>query len=352
MTGLYEAYNRYRWKRHFNGLRRRILESGEMPAPIRATLELTLRCNLNCRMCFRERGKANELDLDGIRRVVDNLGASIDEISLIGGEIFLRSDVFEVLDLLRDRGFVVNMHTNGTLLDAAKAHKLTSYGNLGRVGFSLDGMRERHDAIRGVDGAFDGAVEAMRALNGMPMAINTVVMDENLSDLKGIMRLAAQLGAREYRIEPEMFSSADEVRESSDLLGVPIDFFHAQIKENGYGYALKDFLSVSERLRDIAGENGMRFTIAPRTAEIDAKEFYDGSIREKRRLFCKHLLVPRITPQGQVVMCHLIKKPFGSVLEEPLDAIWRSEEFVDFRKRLLANNLAPICKRCCRLRSI
>ncbi len=347
---LHEAYNRYRWKRHFNRLRQDII-SGEMPAPNRVTLELTLRCNLNCRMCFRER-RPRELDIRQLSVVLDNLGGSVREVSLIGGEIFLRSDVFDVLDLLGDKGYRVNIHTNGTLLDAAKANRLSKYENLGRTGFSLDGLRERHDGIRGMAGAFDGAVEAMRSLNGVPIAVNTVVMGENLPDLEGIMRQAADIGAREYRVEPEMFSSLGDVKESSDYLGVDMNLFHANIKEGSYDYSLQHFLATMEALRHLAREKGMKFTIAPRVAEIDAREFYDGSIREKRRLFCKHLLVPRIDPEGRVVMCHLIKKSFGNVLEAPLDEIWRSEEFMDFRRKLLSSNLAQICKRCCRLRSI
>ncbi|MFQ5887979.1 MAG: SPASM domain-containing protein, partial [Candidatus Hydrothermarchaeales archaeon] len=119
-----------------------------------------------------------------------------------------------------------------------------------------------------------------------------------------------------------------------------------------YNYSFEGFRRVMGRLKKLSWESGMGFNIAPRVADIDDEDFYNGDIREKKKLFCKHLLVPRIDPQGNLVFCHLIKKEFGSLVDHSLEDIWNGEEIKEFRKRLLRSNLLPICKRCCRLRSI
>ncbi|MEE8168603.1 MAG: radical SAM protein [Candidatus Hydrothermarchaeales archaeon] len=346
ITQLVEPYSRWRWKRIFNALHRDISKSGEVPPPSKITFELTDRCNLNCRMCFREK-KRNELSPKEIKKVLDNIGP-IKEISLIGGEIFIRNDIFEILDLLN--GISIVFHTNGTLLDEEKIDKLRGY-KFRRIGFSIDGMRSLNNKIRGSDSAFERTVWAIRSMNGFPTAVNTVVMKDNLDQLGGVLDLASNLNAREYRIEPEMFSTAEDVRVSEEILGTGHCIATKIKKSDAYDYPLQRFQEIKAGLKRQAANNGIKFTVAPRVADIDEEEFFSGRIREKK-LFCKHLLVPRIDPNGNVIFCHLIRKRFGNLLDTPLKEIWNSTELREIRIKLLENNLLPLCKRCCRLRSI
>lgn len=322
--------------------------------PRRVTFELTMRCNLNCRMCFRDKSNKEELTLEDINQVIDNLKPSVDEISLIGGEIFLRSDIFDILDLLRDRGFIVNFHTNGTLIDEDKVERLSEYDNFKRIGFSLDGTRELHNKIRGSNSAFDKTIEGIKLMAGaFPTAVNSVIMGENIDQLEEIFLILNGLGAVEYRIEPEMFSTEEDVNITKGLLAIDGDYIITQIKEDGqYDYPFEKFQEVKKKLKGLSRDTGMRFNIAPKVADIDDREFYHGTIREKKKLFCKHLLVPRIDAQGGLIFCHLIKKEFGNLADKSLEEVWNSGEIMEFRKKLLRNNLSPVCKRCCRLRSI
>lgn len=350
----YEPINRYACARHFNKLRDTISKTGEILPPTRVTFELTMKCNLSCQMCFRDRDNKKELNLEKIKQVLDNLGTSVKEISLIGGEIFLRRDIFDILDRLKERGLKVHFHTNGTLIDAAKAYRLSGYENFGRIGFSIDGTRSLHNRIRGLDTAFDSTIGAIEMMaDHFPTAVNTVIMGENIGQLEEIFCLLYEIGSKEYRVEPEMFSSKKEVETSEEIIGADDGSIITQIKgDPKYDYSFEEFRKVTERLKKLSGEKGMRFNIAPRVADIDDEDFYNGDIREKKKLFCKHLLVPRIDPQGNLIFCHLIKKKFGSLVDQPLKEVWNGEEIKEFRKKLLKNNLLPICKRCCRLRSI
>lgn len=61
------------------------------------------------------------------------------------------------------------------------------------------------------------------------------------------------------------------------------------------------------------------------------------------------MFLGRINAQGEVIFCPFIKKPFGNLLEQSFEEIWNNEEFKQFRKKLVKNNLAPVCSRCCRL---
>lgn len=342
-----EPYNRFKWKLHFNKLRDEII-AGRIPPPTKATIELTMRCNLNCQMCFRDRDQKGELDINGITSIIANLTLTIEEIHLIGGEVFLRKDIFEILDYLEERGYNVRVHTNGTLLDNEKIKKLSRYKNLLGIGFSIDGTRELHNKIRGSSTAFDRTIEAIKETGKiLPVSVNTVILDENIDQIEDIFSIISGLGIREYRLEPEMFCTKEEIKESG------VEPIVANIKENGrYGYTAKELKELKKRLDKLAKGTGIKIVIAPRVAEIDANVFITGDIREKKKLFCKHLLVPRIDSQGNLIFCHIIKKTFGNLKDKNLDDLWNSDELKEFRRALLSNNLLPVCKRCCRLRSI
>jgi MoaA/NifB/PqqE/SkfB family radical SAM enzyme len=341
-----EHYNRFKCKLEFNRLKDEII-SGRTPPPKKATIELTLRCNLNCQMCFRDKSDKEELSFSELKRVIDNFPPSIDEVHLIGGEVFLRKDIFQILDYLENIGYKIRIHTNGTLIDDEKIDRLSTYKNLLGIGFSIDGTKELHNKIRGSKTAFDRTIGAIKkTVKILPVSVNTVILEENFHQIPEIFKIVKDLGIREYRLEPEMFCTPLEIKATG------IEPITANVKSEGYPYTAEALTNLKKQLDRLARGSGIRIVIAPRVAEIDVKEFLRGDIRDKKKLFCKHLLVPRIDSEGNLVSCHIIKKTFGNVRETKLNDLWRSPELNDFRRDLLSNNLFPICIRCCRLRSI
>ncbi len=344
---LYEPFNRYRWKRHFNSLKKDIIR-GRIPNPRRATIELTMRCNLSCQMCFRDQGQKGELTLEEFKTAVDNLTPGIRQINLIGGEVFLRSDLFEILDYLRDRNLRVRIQTNGTLLDTQRLQKLSVYWNVSGVGFSIDGPPELHNKIRGSNSAYEKTIAAIKnTAQFFSVSVNTVLLDENFASIEEVFKTLSELGISEYRVEPEMFATPEEVESSG------VEPIAANIKEQGrYSFSAEELRELKTRLDKLAEERRIKVVIAPRVAEIDAGDFLAGTVRENKKLFCKHLLVPRIDAEGNLIFCHIIKKRFGNLKDTPLDELWKGEEITRFRRKLLEQNLLPVCKRCCRLRTI
>jgi radical SAM protein with 4Fe4S-binding SPASM domain len=78
-----------------------------------------------------------------------------------GGEPLMRKDMPELAQYAVEKGMRAVISTNGTLIDAKTAGILKDIG-LSYVGISLDGSRDINDRFRGVDGAFDQALEGIR----------------------------------------------------------------------------------------------------------------------------------------------------------------------------------------------
>ena len=104
------AWARYR-RRRYEGRIRRFLADGTGRAdrlPMGAVYEATMRCNLHCEFCYVgdllniEGEWRQELPLDALAQAFPAQDGF--QISLTGGEIFMRKDIMSVLDLFRDEG--------------------------------------------------------------------------------------------------------------------------------------------------------------------------------------------------------------------------------------------------------
>jgi len=207
-------------------------EGGSASAsPLRCCVwELTLRCNLRCRHCGATAGRprADELSPDEALRVAGELAAlPAGEVTLMGGELFLRPDWFAIAERLRAGGVPLVVFTNGTLLDAERIAQLRALAPR-TVGTSLDGGSAAvHDDVRGVDGAFERTLAALDTLQaaGLHVAVITTLTRRNLYELPGIARL---LAGRDIRWQIQCAAAGGERLAPDDLL-TPLEFYFAAL---------------------------------------------------------------------------------------------------------------------------
>lgn len=168
--------------------------------------ETTRACNLVCRHCRATAQKAahpDELSTAEGFAFIDSLAQGEAPMLIItGGEPLLRADIYDLAAYAAKKGLRPVMAVNGTLLDNAAASRLKDSGIL-RCSISLDGPdAARHDALRGVPGAFAGALRGITALKAvdLPFQINSTVTRANLDSFKDIARLGEELGAAAWHI--------------------------------------------------------------------------------------------------------------------------------------------------------
>ena len=125
-----------------------------------------------------------ELPTDEALAVIDevcNLGVPFFDLS--GGEPLLRKDLSLLAKRAASHGCLVSMNTNGTLLTRDRASEIADAFDV--VVVSVDGPKEIHDKLRGVAGAYDKAIEAIRLLKarGVRVGVNSVATPENIEIL-------------------------------------------------------------------------------------------------------------------------------------------------------------------------
>ncbi|MEM9267023.1 MAG: nif11-class peptide radical SAM maturase 3 [Cyanobacteria bacterium P01_F01_bin.13] len=170
-----------------------------------AVWEITLKCNLACSHCGSRAGhtRAKELSteeaLDLVHQMAD---VGIKEVTLIGGEAFLRPDWLQIAAAINQAGMRCTMTTGGYGITLATANKMKQAG-IATVSVSIDGLEPTHDRLRGRTGAWKYAFQTMGHLRevGIPVGCNTQINRLSAPELPAIYEHIRDAGARAWQLQ-------------------------------------------------------------------------------------------------------------------------------------------------------
>ena len=169
----------------------------------------TSRCNLSCSHCFYHASlnkKFNELTLGEIDRFTKSMDPLL-HLILTGGEPYLRPDIDKIVRIFYENTKVpiISIPSNGffknSMLEKIKSMMETCPELVLNQLISLDGLKEKHDEIRGFKGSFDRAIETIKALKELQsqygrinIGIITTFTSQNQNNfieiIKGIYEIA------------------------------------------------------------------------------------------------------------------------------------------------------------------
>lgn len=170
-----------------------------------AVWEITLKCNLACSHCGSRAGQARtkELSTDEALDLVQQMAeVGIKEVTLIGGEAFLRPDWLEIAAAINQAGMRCTMTTGGYGITLETARKMKQAG-IATVSVSIDGLEETHDRLRGRKGAWKYAFKTMSHLKevGIPFGCNTQINRLSAPEFPRIYESIRDAGARAWQIQ-------------------------------------------------------------------------------------------------------------------------------------------------------
>jgi MoaA/NifB/PqqE/SkfB family radical SAM enzyme len=167
--------------------------------PTFISFNVTNRCTQRCPMCSVWREPSDELTVDEIARIFAQLRrAGMTAVEVSGGEPFLRSDIFEILDVLDRLGFLYSVNSNGTLLTPETVDRLSSCRGLLQLAISLDSLhRERYAQLRGTD-SLPTVIDNLEMLAGssrrLPVKLNVTMSRVNRDEVLDILEFAKARG--------------------------------------------------------------------------------------------------------------------------------------------------------------
>jgi MoaA/NifB/PqqE/SkfB family radical SAM enzyme len=360
------AWARYRRRRYEQRIRRFIDEkTGRADRlPMGAVYEATMRCNLHCEFCYVgdllniEGEWREEMTLDALRKAFpDDPGL---QVSLTGGEIFMRKDIMSVLDLFREKGYACGyLTTNGTIITEERADALASLaaaGFLRHISVSIDGPGGIHDAARGLKGTFERTCAGLKRLQEaarrrqapLRISINTTVAHESLEALDQMVDVAEELGVDAIGLNHLMFSTPDEVAETLRLIDAPDSSVIATYITHDPGLDIDRVRVKVSALQAKCRRKNVLFDFRPKVHPQLIDNYYTpGAKLEGRCLY--PFLHARVSFSGKVYFCPFIRVEVGDLSKSSLEEVWNSERYVDMRRRLVENGIFPVCRRCCKV---
>jgi MoaA/NifB/PqqE/SkfB family radical SAM enzyme len=331
--------------------------------PMGLVYEATMRCNLKCEFCYVgdllniEGEWREELTLDALRRAFPEGDL---QVNLTGGEIFMRKDILSVLDLFREKGYACGyLTTNGTIINDERADALAELARLGflnHVSVSIDGPGDLHDKARGVKGTFERTAAGLRRLQAasarkqapLRVSINTTVAQQSLDTLDQIVDVAGELGVDAIGLNHLMYATKAERDETLRLIGETDPAIVSTFITEDPGVSPAQVKTRVGALAAKCREKGVLFDYRPKvhTPIVDAY-YTPGTPLAGRCLY--PFLQARVSFSGKVFFCPFIRVEVGDLTESTLEEVWNSPRYVDMRKRLLDNQLFPVCRRCCKV---
>jgi len=291
--------------------------------PIGAMFELTERCNFNCLHCYINQPancritRNKELTTAQVKDILDRVAeAGLLFLTFSGGEPLLRSDFPEIYQHARQLGLIVNLFTNGSLINQSIVDLLLEWRPFS-VEITLYGaIPETYQKMTGLPGSFARVRKGIELLleNNLPLRLKSVLITENIHEMEQMRSFVEALDL-EFRYDYILWPRLDGNR----------DIFQYQIPT----YELiKLDQSDAERLsewNELFFENDGRL--------VHKKYIYNCGAGQRSFV---------IDSRGRMNICAMSRSPSFDLLSMTFDEAWKELG----KLRLLERQMDTKCETC------
>lgn len=174
-------------------------------------LEITARCNNNCRHCYinlplhEKKAQEKELTLAQIKKIVDEavaLGALWCLIT--GGEPLLREDFFEIYLCLKKKGLLISVFTNATLIDSQHIELFKNYPPRD-IEVTVYGVTEEtYEKVTRKKGSYAAFRRGLELLlkNNIKVRFKAMALRSNVHELPEIAEFCRRVTKDYFRFDP------------------------------------------------------------------------------------------------------------------------------------------------------
>jgi len=285
--------------------RKLLLNPSPTPSLRYLELQITNRCNLQCRHCYIPEGSHQDLSIKQIQKVFEEF-EEIQGLRLLlsGGEPLLHPHFWEFNNALRNYAFRSVLLSNGTLINEEVVKRL----HVHEVQISLDGMKEGHESLRG-KGTFEKTMRAIDHLQGanIRVSVATMIHRRNLSEFDQLASLLQSKNVEEWNVDVPCLEG--RLKTNQDLWVAPSEA--SRFLSYGYG----------------GGFHG------------SIKNFTCGT----------HLCA--IIPNGAVCKCGLFSQESVGSIEEGLRTCWARLPRIEIKDLACNCSVIEECRGGCRYRA-
>lgn len=187
--------------------------------------EVTPRCNFRCVHCYLQKNhNDNELSFEDVISIIDMLyERGVLFITFTGGEIFSRRDFMDIYMYAKQKGFIIELFTNGMLIDEKIINILGTYPPL-LVDITLYGASNKtYEKVTGIPNAFERVVSNCKKMitSNIRVALKSPMLTFTMPEIDDMKKLADTLGVT-FRASFEIVPAIDK-DEITRLYQLPIE---------------------------------------------------------------------------------------------------------------------------------
>lgn len=255
------------------------------------TIEITSHCNWNCEHCYVSDRENDKFNLENLKRLfIQFRKLGVYEVVFIGGEMFVRKDIIDIIKMARSMFFKVVLDSNISLLDEENVNLLSEL-NVSEVRCTVFSLNEQiHDSITGIRGSLKKVLDNLKLLKkyNIKTLINTPVMKKNKYDFREVHKYCNENG-----------------------------FFHyakADLVQKRNGESCEELILLGSDINEIISEVDL----------INGNSFNMRNLEEYPCISTRISIY--IDSQGEVYPCVNYRQSIGNVFFENLDVIWSNEK--------------------------
>jgi len=200
---------------------------GEKRIPLSFDLEVTARCNNNCRHCYinlppgDETALRDELTPDEIGDIADQ-AVSLGTLWCVitGGEPLLREDFFEIYRVLKSKGLLVSVFTNACLITEKHVDLFRNYPPRD-IEVTVYGVSEEtYEQVTGIPGSYAGFRRGLALLlnGGIKVGLKAMALRSNVHELPAIADFCRERTRDFFRFDPFLQMRIDENAERNEKI--------------------------------------------------------------------------------------------------------------------------------------
>lgn len=299
--------------------------------PLYANFWVTTKCSGRCRTCKQwEDETTEELSTREIKEIILLLkDAGVLIIYFVGGDIFLREDIFELIHFTTQLGLRVHLTSNAFTVTEEIARALKA-SNLTSLHLSLDLLGDEFDDIRGVQEASRKVLHSLDLLlkDGNPrlkLGLTSTLMRATLPGVKEVVELGLRNHLTIY----------------FNLINFTHDFFATDFSRSQYQLDRQDRENLQGLVQWLQQKHLSYPGLLPRLDHLEWISAYFQDYRQKGTPCYQTLLKICLRPNGDVRPCCSMETP-GNLHRQPLKDILASEGY----RALLKKALKKDCPGC------
>lgn len=300
---------------------------------------LTQGCNLRCCHCWiappyvAAENTTPCISVELFQHIIDQakpLGLA--SVKLTGGEPLIHPEITTIFSIIQKEALGLVIETNGVKCTPELCAEIRKCNNV-FVSVSLDGVDAKtNDAIRGVDGAYDVAVQGIKNLVavGIKPQIIMSIMGHNRDQIEAMIKLAVELKAGSIKFNLVQPTSRGE-----------------KMHQAGKTLTIQDLIALGDWVDNIlAAKYDIRIHYHRPIAFKPMGKLFGGNGLGK----CNILGIIGVLATGVYALCGIGESVpeliFGDAKKDSLKAVWENHAILNEIRSGMPEKMEGICKEC------